>query len=89
MDNVVQVVVIEHISTKSTSTSNIGRDISIDFDMEQVSSHLEKSWETFKIFQQKVTCFDVESIVKFNKDHEIGCPLRIEYDGGNIYNNPL
>lgn len=51
MDNVVQVVVIEHISTKSTSTSNIGRDISIDFDMEQVSSHLEKSWETFKIFQ--------------------------------------
>ena len=76
----------EQVHTWTNFIPKIGRNTLRDVDDEHVSFHLEKKWETTRGVQEKKTYLEIEWMDKFDTNHEVGCSLMIELDGGQSFN---
>ena len=52
--------------------------------MDQVSLLFDKKWETFEIFQEIISSFDVGSTFEVRGDHEEGFSSRNDSDGESL-----
>ena len=76
----------EQVYTWNTFISYIGKNAPRDSNVEHVPFHLEKKWETTINVQEKKACLEIESIDEFNRNHEAGCSLMMEFDGRQSFN---
>ena len=81
-------VVQEQVHTGTTFISYIETNALTNSNEEHVSFHLENKWETTRSVQQKKTCLGIESTDEFDRNHEEGFSLIMEFDGGQSFNNP-
>lgn len=67
-----------------TSVSDIGRNMVIDSELDQVSVHNDRDQDASKIFKEGIYYIDFRSTDEVKRDDRDGCSSRLESNGGSL-----